>query len=94
MKTLGRALQAGQSNVINAERAAQGAQREMLEKQQLLGAAKHRLTELSKRIKCARSDLELTRKAVEKADSAAHQAQINAARNKRDNPLSLSLPST
>lgn len=90
LRALSQALQAGQSNLQNSERAAQGSQQELMEKHHLIEAAKHRLAELTKRSKCAKTDLDTTRQAVQKANASAHQAKINAARNKRD-PLQPSI---
>lgn len=87
LKTLNQALQAAQSNLQNAERAAQGAQHELIEKQHLVEAAKHRLVELAKRSKCAKTDLEATKQAVQRANAAAHLAKLNAGRTKRDHRL-------
>lgn len=77
------ALQLISANVGTSESAAQGAQRELAEKQQLVHAARKRADQLFKQLQCAKDDLSNTRRLVEKAKASAQQARNNAQRLKR-----------
>lgn len=77
-------MQTANANLGNAEAAAQGAQQELTEKQQLVEAAKRRVEELGKQLQYAKSDLANTKQAAYKASAAAHAAKVNANRNKRE----------
>lgn len=83
LKELSQALQIISANVQVAERSAQGAQYELMERQQLMEAAKRRMSELAKRLKLAQRDLDNTKVAVMKANSAARDARVNAERSRR-----------
>lgn len=69
--------------MVNAQAAANGAQRSLREKEELLEAAKRRVDELSNQLRSARQDLANTNRAAAKANAAAREAKINATRNKR-----------
>lgn len=83
LKTLTGAVQTAQANVGNSEQAAQGAQQELAEKTQLMEAAKNRVEQLLRQLSAARSDYGNTKNAAYKASQAAHEAKVNAARNRR-----------
>lgn len=83
LKTLTNAVRAAKSNAANAQTVANGAQRSLREKEDLLEAAKRRVDELSNQLQNARQDLANTNRAAAKANAAAHEAKANAARNKR-----------
>lgn len=84
LKTLTGAIQIAQANVANSEQAAQGAQEELQEKTQLLEAAKNRVQQLLRQLSAARTDLSNTEQASYKAAASAHEAKINASRNRRN----------
>jgi len=83
LKTLTNAVRTAKSNAANAQAVANGAQRSLREKEDLLEAAKRRVDELSNQLQNARQDLANTNRAAAKANAAAHEAKANAARNKR-----------
>lgn len=71
------------ANIGTSTSAAQGAQRELAEKQQLVHAARRRADQLFKQLQCAKDDLANTRRLVERAKASAQQAKSNAQRLKR-----------
>lgn len=77
------AVHTAKSNAANAQAVANGAQRSLREKEELLEAAKRRVDELSNQLQSARQDLVNTNRAAAKANAAANEAKANAARNKR-----------
>lgn len=83
LKTLTGAVQMAQANVGNSEQAAQGAQQQLTEKTQLMEAAKNRVEQLLRQLSSARADYANTKTAAYKASAAAHEAKVNAARNRR-----------
>lgn len=83
LRTLTGAVQTAQANVANSEQAAQGAQQDVTEKMQLMEAAKNRVEQLLRQLSTARADFASTKQAAVKASTAAHDAKMNAARNKR-----------
>lgn len=83
LKTLSHAVQTAKANAANAQAAANGAQKSLREKEELLDAAKRRVEELSNQLKLARQELANTNRAAAKADAAASEAKANAQRNKR-----------
>lgn len=76
-------MRTAKSNAANAQAAANGAQKSLREKEELLEAAKRRVDELSSQLQSARQDFANTNRAAIKANAAAHEAKANAARNKR-----------
>ncbi|XP_017873637.1 PREDICTED: plectin [Drosophila arizonae] len=83
LKTLGEAVKNAQANVINSEHAANGAQQELTEKQQLVEAAKKRVELLLRQLDAARTDYRNTQKAAERAACAAQEAKQRATRERR-----------
>lgn len=83
LKTLTGAVQMAQANVGNSEQAAQGAQQQLSEKTQLMEAAKNRVEQLLRQLSSARTDYANTKTAAYKASAAAHEAKVNASRNRR-----------
>ena len=77
------AVQTAKSNAVNSQAVANGAQRSLREKAELLEAAKRRVGDLSNQLQSARQDLMNINRAVAKANAAANEAKANAARNKR-----------
>lgn len=77
-------MQTAQANVGNSEQAAQGAQQELAEKTQLMEAAKNRVEQLLRQLSAARTDFVNTKQAAYKASASAHEAKVNAARNRRN----------
>lgn len=77
-------MQTAQANVGNSEQAAQGAQQELAEKTQLMEAAKNRVEQLLRQLSSARTDFVNTKQAAYKASASAHEAKVNAARNRRN----------
>jgi chromosome segregation ATPase len=69
--------------MVNAQAAANGAQKSLEEKEELLEMAKRRVNELSNELRSARQELVNTNRAAAKANAAAHEAKLNATRNKR-----------
>lgn len=83
LKLLTEALAISQTNVGNAETAAQGAQSELSEKTALVDAAKNRVELLLRQLCVARADLANTKQAENVAEHAAHSAKQNADRVRR-----------
>jgi len=83
LKTLTDAVRIAKSNMVNAQAAANGAQKSLEEKEELLEMAKRRVNELSNELRSARQELVNTNRAAAKANAAAHEAKLNATRNKR-----------
>ncbi|XP_055914528.1 fas-binding factor 1 homolog [Eupeodes corollae] len=83
LRTLTQAVQTAQANVGNSEQAALGAQQELSEKTQLLEAAKNRVEQLLRQLSEARTDFASTKQAAYKASASAHEAKLNAAKNRR-----------
>ncbi|KAM8706628.1 hypothetical protein ACLKA7_010830 [Drosophila subpalustris] len=83
LKTLAEAVKNAQANVHNSDQAANGAQQELAEKQQLVEAAKKRVELLLRQLDIARSDFKNTKKAAEHAACAAQEARQRAARERR-----------
>lgn len=83
MKALTSAIQLAQSNVANAQQAAEGAQQELAEKTALVDAAKARVEALLKELSVARQDLNAIKQAAYKAQSAAKSAESNAQKTKK-----------
>ncbi|KAL7730429.1 hypothetical protein ACLKA6_016657 [Drosophila palustris] len=83
LKTLAEAVKNAQANVQNSDQAANGAQQELAEKQQLVEAAKKRVELLLRQLDIARSDFKNTKKAAEHAACAAQEARQRATRERR-----------
>ncbi|XP_061387830.1 plectin-like [Musca vetustissima] len=83
LKILSQALEMAKSSLGNSEQAANGAQAEYAEKQQLLEAAKNRVEQLLRQLSSARAEFTSTKQAAYKAACAAHDAKINAQRDRR-----------
>ncbi|XP_064549683.1 plectin isoform X2 [Drosophila montana] len=83
VKSLGDAVKNAQANVLNSEQAANGAQQELIEKQQLVEAAKKRVELLLRQLDGARTDFKNTQKAAERAAGAAQEAKQRASRERR-----------
>lgn len=67
----------------NARTTAEGAKRELEEKEDLLEASRERVEELVKRLQTAKVELAETKRAADMATEAARQAKINTDRNRR-----------
>ncbi|XP_030556280.1 plectin [Drosophila novamexicana] len=83
VKSLSDAVKNAQANVLNSEQAANGAQQELIEKQQLVEAAKKRVELLLRQLDGARTDFRNTQKAAERAAGAAQEAKQRASRERR-----------
>ncbi|XP_062126197.1 uncharacterized protein CG45076 [Drosophila sulfurigaster albostrigata] len=83
VKTLAEAVRNAQANVHNSDQAANGAQQELAEKQQLVEAAKKRVELLLRQLDLARTDYKSTKKAAEHAACAAQEAKQRATRERR-----------
>ncbi|XP_011292421.2 plectin-like [Musca domestica] len=83
LRTLSQAVEIAKSNIGNSEQAANGAQTEYAEKQQLLEAAKSRVEQLLRQLSSARADFSSTKQAAYRAACAAHDAKVNAQRDRR-----------
>ncbi|KAH8381393.1 hypothetical protein KR093_004098 [Drosophila rubida] len=83
LKTLAEAVKNAHANVHNSDQAANGAQQDLLEKQQLVEAAKKRVDLLLRQLDAARTDYKNTKKAAEHAACAAQEAKQRATRERR-----------
>lgn len=83
LKTLTHAVQTAKANAANAQAAANGAQKTLRDKEELVDAAKRRVEELSNQLRAAKQELANTNRAAAKANAAANEAKANASRNKR-----------
>lgn len=83
LKALKEAMASAKSNVENSEQASNGAEQEVLKKQQLVEAAKSRVEILLRQLDSAQNDYRATKKAAERACSAAQEAKLQAARQRR-----------
>lgn len=83
LKSLKEAMVSAKLNVENSEQTSNGVDQELLLKQQLVEAAKNHVELLLKQLENAKTDYESTKKAAERACSAAQQAKTQAARQRR-----------
>lgn len=83
VKLLQTSLQLAQGNAANSAQTLEGSQKELSEKEQVIDAAKVRLDQLNRELGVAKADLQATKDAARKAETAAGEAKQNAMRNKR-----------